>query len=313
VGSGQTYATLAAAYAAEGGGTLSDTLEFEIHGSITDDTVTLDSTTTSATNYIRIYGDVYHNGDPATSGAAKLTTTTVTSCIEFDPGGDSHVRVEDLILEGYTYHVDFLFNYAPASDSDYRFIKLLCIDAGTYHIRFNKMAAAGTINFLIFENIIMTGGSRGIWSNSNQQASNLYCYACTVAGITGTSGMKNQSTGWTFIAKNCYSEGWENSYSTGTEYCASDDTTTPGTNKQDSQSPTWEDATNDIYRLESGDLVGDGKDLSSDGNWSFSDDIEKLDRSGWDIGASNVAHVVAGRVPRSVVAQTYFPYQERAF
>lgn len=57
--------------------------------------------------------------------------------------------------------------------------------------------------------------------------------------------------------------------------------------------PTWEDAANDDYHLASGD-DGDyeGTDLSADGQYAFSTDMEGDTRSDWDAGADE--YVVAG-------------------
>ena len=72
---------------------------------------------------------------------------------------------------------------------------------------------------------------------------------------------------------------------------ASSDGTAPGTSSRTSQTFTFVAAGSDDFHLDSADAGAKdfGADLSADGNFSFSDDIDGDTRSGsWDIGADEV-------------------------
>lgn len=113
----------------------------------------------------------------------------------------------------------------------------------------------------------------------------IYNFTCINAGAIGI-----EVTGaGTVAAKNCLIDN-----STGNDYdagagiltlttCGSSDAT--GTVALRNQTYSFRSAIGDDYHLAVGsDGIGDGTDLSADGNYAFDDDIDETIRSSWDLG-----------------------------
>jgi hypothetical protein len=95
-----------------------------------------------------------------------------------------------------------------------------------------------------------------------------------------------------FVAKNCLvynaaNNGYVGSFNAASTNNASTDATCPGSNKRNSKTFTFVDAGAKDFHLAGGDVGARtlGADLSGDGTYSFSTDIDGDTRSGsWDIG-----------------------------
>ena len=144
----------------------------------------------------------------------------------------------------------------------------------------NFDGTGGGTNRTAFQNSANTGG---------RSLDNCMAINCQI----GFCGLEDYSP---VVARNCLTDdrglsgavGFAGTYTTGTEYNASDDATAPGTNSRTGQTFTFVDAEGGNYRLASGDVgaKGFGTNLSADPTYPFSIDFDGLTRTvPWDIGA----------------------------
>lgn len=258
--------------------------------------IVVDGSTTDSTRYMWIFVPVAERHN-RTAGTGFRKVATVSSNSYWIYLQDSFTRLEGISCDGSTRSV-----YGPrVGAADCRITHCLAFNFGT------------------------ASNARGIWSD---EAFSWKCWNCIVydSGQTGSfaGGFYNGTTGtvhWanctcsdcpesfraqggTVIARNCVSQnstnGFTGTFDAASEYNLSElASDAPGTNALNSTTVTFVDETGNDFGLSDSDSTAkdSGKDLSSDADTAFSDDIIGVSRpqgSAWDRGASEVVAAAAG-------------------
>lgn len=300
--SGGDYTTLSAAEAGEQGDmvSLDRRLDIECHPVNDTTPVNVSGWTTDATRYIRIYAAQNHLG-VWTTGVYNLTGSSSAAVLMIST---NYVRLEGL-------QVDCAYTGASAAQNiDYNaitgagvgyvercLIRRSAAATGGTHFGFRLSDTDWTIyvsNCIAWWEGTNLTGSRGI---GTANAGVLRTYNCTVVDFD--SGLA-RSTSATHVAKNCLLKPVTNAFtgvpSAGTDYNASSLATgTGGANDRTSQTFTFVNAGARDYHLASTDAgaKGFGADLSGDGSYPISVDVDNVTRTGtWDIGADQTATAV---------------------
>ena len=268
--------------------------------------VDIDGSTTDSTRYLRIKSNVNHGGTWNTS-AYRLEPTT------FQPS----LTIQDDFTQvlGIQIGVIGLTTYAPQG------IRVVTVGgvriercvvrstySGTNDSAINRGIDAGLgvgVTFFASNNVVYgfsaaeaVGTSVGIFTGD----ATAYLYNNTVVGcLRGIA----ESGGNTCRAKNNLCSGNTtadfSSGFTSSNNNASSDATAPGTSSRTTQTFTFVGGSD--YHLQSSDAgaKGYGVDLSGDGSYAITVDVDNVTRSGsWDIGADQTAltggHKLAGKL-----------------
>jgi len=167
-----------------------------------------------------------------------------------------------------------------------------------FGINISTISNAGT--YQVWNNIIYGYLAGGI--NLDGSANTLYAYSNTIIGSDGAGQdiCYNRVDG-TFVAKDDIAQSCSAGYSGTFDDSSSNNLSgladAPGTNPANSATLTFADSSSNDYHLNSSDTaaMGQGVNLTSDSNLSFSTDIDRDSRpssSVWDIGADE--HVSLG-------------------
>jgi hypothetical protein len=296
VGANRAYATLAEWEAARQG-TLSEVEEVICEGSAADTTVVaIDGWTTTAANYILIRSaETSRHAGVWNSGVYRL---------EFALSSDGLVGFEDFCrihalqvsVNTTTALAGIIFDTVATSG----LFVTSCIVRATVAAPlvgiWKGSGNAGSAISVLANNLVygFSGvGGFGIYARSNAAATRCCCYNNTVYGCATGFRFRDDFT----LAKNNLSIGCTNAYNdadtpeSGSTHNGYDEGPDPASNginlSGSSDGDIFVNAGAGDFRLVSGSDAADvGTDLSGDGNYPFSDDIQGETRTGtWDIGA----------------------------
>lgn len=266
--------------------------------------VDIDGWVTAAASYIYIYttDSARHSGTFPTSVAYRHIAA-LSPNIDVD---EDFVRIEGLSIENTqvaNYKNGIILSNTAVGD----FRVSHCILKGTlgnYKYGIYTDSAFDGTDIKVWNNIIYDWGSTGIYiDNYHNSAGEMVVYNNTISSCT-SSGIyfkNNNATADKYLINNivqdsntCYSLAIANG-NTSVLTNLSEDATSPNDAYDNVDlSAVFADEANDDYTIDSANAtLDDGTDLSGDGIWPFSDDIEGQTRVDWYIGASEyIAAVV---------------------
>lgn len=303
-GANRAYATLAAALVAEADNLVADDvyLEIEATGTSADTSCPdVDSFTTDATRYIRIY--------PATGDAHAGVWNTGKYRIECAADNAFLIRVPNVRVEGIqlrntqnnpsrgftlaggstgpVYLEKNLIRGPASPGSDAQGIRSYTTNSGV------RLRAASNIIYGFYDCVY--------WVTGDGDDQGLYLYNNTI-GSCSNYGVFLSAYGTNDIAKikdnliqNTTSSGYLRDGTFDTAFVTSKNITEDSTSPDSgfaSTSITFADAGASDYHLDAGDTaaIGTGDNLSADADYPFDFDIDGETRSGsWSIGADHVA------------------------
>lgn len=319
-GATRAYATLAAAISAEATNLVTADVVLRIYcAGTTADSFDGDFTgyTTDATRYVRIIGNT---GDAAGAHAGIWSNSyfhlSYTKDTGFTPrsysGSRFDLRLENLQMEntggdgerrnginltnytgdGTLYVINTLIRYNPSGGAT---------TSDNHGFRAN--ASTGAIKLYLINNVIYGFREAGLFWDPKNSGEQLVLYNNTIAGnnLDGTDGVEvyidvTNTGGEILIMKNnilskVTISGTPATYTHSNN--GTTDTSSPD-NTYDSQTYSFVNTTlaTADYHLQSSDTGAKdkGTDLSADGTYAFSDDFERVTRSGtWDQGADEYA------------------------
>lgn len=296
--SGGDYSSLSAYEAGEQGNlvTADEVRQAECYAFQDTTQVNFSGWTTDATRYVRVYtpSAERHDGkyntsryrNEVTAGGNffnlfentalfarfeglqfQLTAANRVACIGFygNANGTSDVRLTECIIKG------ILTGTTTADGVLQAFVQSKSVTANCIAYDFDLTVSRG------FRTEAAADDGAFVYNNTAQN-----CAAGFSTGFQDSIAKNN-------IAYSC-SAGYSGTWGTGTSYNLSGPSTSdaPGTNGLNATTVTFVDAANDDFHLASGDTGAKdaGTDLSADGNYAFSIDIDGQTRSGtWDRGA----------------------------
>lgn len=306
-GPDRAYVSLAVAEAAEAQDLASGghTQAFQCEGSTADTTQVAfgDDWTTGPTNNITVNphaNDV--NPNPAyDTGLYRLEQSAGhTSCFKVTGSSCGHVEVNGIQMSIGAASSDCIRFDASVSGGIYtaRGCRLKGSGSGSNQVGvFVAHTGNGTAN--IVNCVIYETGNECIELRSNAADTiNVYSNTLDSAGSFGLSVSSGAAVVRAFnnLMTNCTTNDYSSSGSPTTGNNGSSDNSSPQTGLR-GLDILYTDAANDDYSTSDSEIVGLGFDLSSDGEYAFSDDILGEPRGDdWDIGAFQ--HVPVGRVLR---------------
>ena len=266
--------------------------------------VTIDGWTTGESNYIKIYtpiGTDDSNSSQRHSGLWSATKYNLSPATGIPLTlSDENVRTEGLEIYSTNDHSLYV-NGATGASSVYLSSNIIKGNATTSKYGINLASTGSTSKSYIYNNIAYDySGTTAIGLYQNDADWTTYFYNNTLSG--NTQGINNNAGA--MIAKNNLVTGSGNTntyigtFTTGTDYNATDGTDDIGTgsNNRVSQTFSFVDSGGKNFHLASSDTStsGHGISLSSDSYLPFSDDIDGQTRpvgGTWDIGADETGQI----------------------
>ncbi len=243
--------------------------------------------TSDATYYLRVFAVDNHGGSYSTS-SYRLEINAASAVIDLQDGTDNaHIRGIQLSNAHDTGSGLFVKGVGAGQPTIVEKCILRNTEGAPTSGSGMYSAATGEVKII---NTLIYDFYRGFHSDRDHSSHKWWLYNCTAYGMVD-AGFRVSGTNAVVIAKNCLANGngtdFTTLFDTGSVNNASEDGTEPGTSGQTGAVSFANEGADDFHLAASGaDTVAqdNGVDLSADGDYAFSDDIDGDTRTFWSIG-----------------------------